>query len=168
MAQHANLTLSTAATQLGLTLKAHGLMLATAESCTGGLVAEAITSIAGSSAWFERGFISYSNAAKSDMLDVSSKTIEKFGAVSEQTAAEMAIGALINSEAQIAGSITGIAGPDGGSPDKPVGTVCFAWTGKDFPVTSCTHWFDGDRDSVRNQAAIFMMTGLIERLNTLA
>jgi nicotinamide-nucleotide amidase len=168
MAQHANLTLSTVATQLGLTLKAHGLMLAMAESCTGGLVAEAITSIAGSSAWFERGFISYSNAAKSDMLDVSSKTIEKFGAVSEQTAAEMAIGALINSEAQIAGSITGIAGPDGGSPDKPVGTVCFAWTGKDFPVTSCTHWFDGDRDSVRNQAAIFMMAGLIERLNTLA
>jgi nicotinamide-nucleotide amidase len=168
MAQHANLTLSTAATQLGLTLKARGLMLAMAESCTGGLVAEAITSIAGSSAWFERGFISYSNAAKSDMLDVSSKTIEKFGAVSEQTAAEMAVGALINSEAQIAGSITGIAGPDGGSPDKPVGTVCFAWTGKDFPVTSCTHWFDGDRDSVRNQAAIFMMAGLIERLNTLA
>jgi nicotinamide-nucleotide amidase len=168
MAQHANLTLSTVATQLGLTLKAHGLMLAMAESCTGGLVAETITSIAGSSAWFERGFISYSNAAKSDMLDVSSKTIEKFGAVSEQTAAEMAIGALINSEAQIAGSITGIAGPDGGSPDKPVGTVCFAWTGKDFPVTSCTHWFDGDRDSVRNQAAIFMMAGLIERLNTLA
>jgi nicotinamide-nucleotide amidase len=168
MAQHANLTLSTVATQLGLTLKAHGLMLAMAESCTGGLVAEAITSIAGSSAWFERGFISYSNAAKSDMLDVSSKTIEKFGAVSEQTAAEMAIGALINSEAQIAGSITGIAGPDGGSPNKPVGTVCFAWTGKDFPVTSCTHWFDGDRDSVRNQAAIFMMAGLIERLNTLA
>jgi nicotinamide-nucleotide amidase len=168
MAQHANLTLFKAATQLGLTLKAHGLMLAMAESCTGGLVAETITSIAGSSAWFERGFISYSNAAKSDMLDVSSKTIEKFGAVSEQTAAEMAIGALINSEAQIAGSITGIAGPDGGSPDKPVGTVCFAWTGKDFPVTSCTHWFDGDRDSVRNQAAIFMMAGLIERLNTLA
>jgi nicotinamide-nucleotide amidase len=168
MAQHANLTLSTAAAQLGLTLKAHGLMLAMAESCTGGLVAEAVTSIAGSSAWFERGFISYSNAAKSDMLDVSSKTIEKFGAVSEQTAAEMAIGALINSEAQIAGSITGIAGPDGGSPNKPVGTVCFAWTGKDFPVTSCTHWFDGDRDSVRNQAAIFMMAGLIERLNTLA
>ena len=168
MAQHANLTLSTAATQLGLALKTRGLMLAMAESCTGGMVAEAITSIAGSSAWFERGFISYSNAAKSDMLDVSSKTIEKFGAVSEQTAAEMAIGALINSEAQIAGSITGIAGPDGGSPDKPVGTVCFAWTGKDFPVTSCTHWFDGDRDSVRNQAAIFMMAGLIERLNTLA
>ncbi|HSG92509.1 MAG TPA: nicotinamide-nucleotide amidohydrolase family protein [Methylotenera sp.] len=168
MAQLANLTLTKAATQLGLMLKARGLMLAMAESCTGGLVAQAITSIAGSSAWFERGFISYSNAAKSDMLDVSSKTIEKFGAVSEQTAAEMAIGALINSEAQIAGSITGIAGPDGGSPDKPVGTVCFAWTGKDFPVTSCTHWFDGDRDSVRNQAAIFMMAGLIERLKTLA
>ncbi len=164
MAKYTNLTLSDAAAQLGQALKARGFMLSMAESCTGGMVAEAITSIAGSSAWFDRGFITYSNGAKIDMLDVSSITLEKFGAVSEQTAAEMAIGALINSEAQIAGSITGIAGPDGGSPEKPVGTVCFAWTGKNLPVTSCTHWFDGDRNSVRQQAAIFMMAGLIERL----
>jgi nicotinamide-nucleotide amidase len=166
MAKHSNLTISDAATQLGQALKAHGFMLAMAESCTGGMVAEAITSIAGSSAWFERGFVTYSNAAKIDMLDVSSKTLEKFGAVSEQTAAEMAIGALINSEAQIAGSITGIAGPDGGSPEKPVGTVCFAWTGKNLPVSTCTHWFEGNRESIRKQATIFMMVGLLERLNT--
>jgi nicotinamide-nucleotide amidase len=166
MAKHTNLTISDAAAQLGQALKARGFMLAVAESCTGGMVAEAITSIAGSSAWFDRGFVSYSNAAKIDMLDVSSATLEKFGAVSEQTATEMAIGALKNSDAQIAGSITGIAGPDGGSPEKPVGTVCFAWTGNNIPVTSCTHWFDGNRDSVRKQAAIFMMAGLIERLNT--
>lgn len=166
MAQHTNLSIYDAATQLGQSLKTSGFMLVMAESCTGGMVAEAITSVAGSSAWFDRGFVSYSNAAKIDMLDVSSKTLEKFGAVSEQTAAEMAIGALINSEAQIAGSITGIAGPDGGSPEKPVGTVCFAWTGKNLPVTTCTHWFEGNRESVRKQATIFMMVGLLERLNT--
>jgi nicotinamide-nucleotide amidase len=166
MAQHTNLSIYDAATQLGQSLKTSGFMLVMAESCTGGMVAEAITSVAGSSAWFDRGFVSYSNAAKIDMLDVSSKTLEKFGAVSEQTAAEMAIGALINSEAQIAGSITGIAGPDGGSPEKPVGTVCFAWTGKNLPVSTCTHWFEGNRESIRKQATIFMMVGLIERLNT--
>lgn len=166
MAQHTNLSIYDAAAQLGQSLKTSGFMLVMAESCTGGMVAEAITSVAGSSAWFDRSFVSYSNAAKIDMLDVSSKTLEKFGAVSEQTAAEMAIGALINSEAQIAGSITGIAGPDGGSPEKPVGTVCFAWTGKNLPVTTCTHWFEGNRESVRKQATIFMIVGLIERLNT--
>jgi nicotinamide-nucleotide amidase len=166
MVKHTNLTLYDAAAQLGQALKARDFMLAMAESCTGGMVAEAITSIAGSSAWFDRGFVTYSNAAKIDMLDVSSATLEKFGAVSEQTAAEMAIGALKNSAAQIAGSITGIAGPDGGSPEKPVGTVCFAWAGKNLPVTTCTHWFEGNRDSVRKQAAIFMVAGLIERLNT--
>jgi nicotinamide-nucleotide amidase len=166
MDQHTNLSIYDAAARLGQSLKTSGFMLVMAESCTGGMVAEAITSVAGSSAWFDRGFVSYSNAAKIDMLDVSSKTLEKFGAVSEQTAAEMAIGALINSEAQIAGSITGIAGPDGGSPEKPVGTVCFAWTGKNLPVTTCTHWFEGNRENVRKQAAIFMMAGLIERLNT--
>jgi nicotinamide-nucleotide amidase len=166
MAKHTNLTITDAAVQLGQALKARGLMLAMAESCTGGMVAEAITSIAGSSAWFDRGFITYSNTAKIDMLDVSSATLEKFGAVSEQTATEMAIGALKNSAAQIAGSITGIAGPDGGTVEKPVGTVCFAWAGKHFPVTSCTHHFHGDRNAIRQQAAIFMMAGLIERLST--
>lgn len=161
----ANLTPSDAAAQLGRALKAHGLMLVMAESCTGGLVAEAITSIAGSSAWFDRGFVTYSNAAKIDMLGVSEKTLEQFGAVSEQTAVEMAIGALKNSAAQIAGSITGIAGPDGGTAAKPVGTVCFAWSGKNFATRSCTQHFTGDRSSVRQQAAIFMMAVLTETLN---
>lgn len=166
MAQHTNLTLSDTAAQLGKMLKARGLMLSMAESCTGGMVAEAITSIAGSSAWFDRGFVTYSNAAKMDMLDVSGSTLEQYGAVSEQTAAEMATGALKNSAAQIAGSITGIAGPDGGSPAKPVGTVCFAWVGHDIPLTTCTRWFEGDRSSVRQQAAMFMLANLIEKLKT--
>lgn len=166
MVKHSNLSISDTAAQLGQALRAHGFMLAMAESCTGGMAAEAITSISGSSVWFDRGFVTYSNAAKIDMLGVSRKTLEEFGAVSEQTAVEMAIGALKNSAAQIAGSITGIAGPDGGSAAKPVGTVCFAWAGKNLPVTSCTHWFDGNRNTVRQQAAIFMMAGLIERLNT--
>ncbi len=166
MAKHPDLTLTEAATQLGLALRAHGLMLAMAESCTGGMVAEAITSIPGSSSWFDRCFVTYSNAAKVDMLGVYSQTLEQFGAVSEQTAAEMATGALKNSAAQIAGSITGIAGPDGGSPEKPVGTVCFAWTGNNLPVSTSTQHFDGDRNSIRQQAAIFMMASLIERINT--
>jgi len=166
MVKLTDLTLSEAAVQLGLALKSRGLMLAMAESCTGGLVAEAITGVAGSSAWFDRGFVTYSNAAKTDMLGVPTQTIEKFGAVSEQTAAAMASGALRNSIAHIAGSITGIAGPDGGSAEKPVGTVCFAWAGIHLPVTTSTHHFHGDRNAIRQQAAIFMMAGLIERLNT--
>ncbi|WP_047552782.1 CinA family protein [Methylotenera sp. G11] len=166
MVKLTDLTLSEAAAQLGLALKSRGLMLTMAESCTGGLVAEAITGVAGSSAWFDRGFVTYSNAAKTDMLGVPTQTIEKFGAVSEQTAAAMAAGALRNSIAHIAGSITGIAGPDGGSAEKPVGTVCFAWADIHLPVTTSTHHFHGDRNVIRQQAAIFMMAGLIERLNT--
>lgn len=159
-----NLSLNDTAAQLGAALKQRGLMLALAESCTGGMVAEAITSIAGSSAWFDRGFVTYSNVAKVDMLGVSRKTLEAFGAVSEQTAAEMATGALKNSTAQIAGSITGIAGPDGGTAEKPVGTVCFAWIAENQPLSTCTQHFSGDRNNVRQQAAMFMMTGLLERL----
>lgn len=169
MAQYTNpslvtLSLNDAAAQLGAALNQRGLMLALAESCTGGMVAESITGIAGSSAWFDRGFVTYSNAAKIDMLDVSEKTLEAFGAVSEQTAAEMAIGALKNSAAQIAGSITGIAGPDGGTAEKPVGTVCFAWIVENQAVSTCTQHFSGNRSTIRQQAAIFMMAGLIERL----
>ncbi len=161
----ANNALTDAAAELGQALKQRGMMLALAESCTGGMVAEVVTSIAGSSGWFDRGFVTYSNAAKIDMLDVYGKTLEAFGAVSEQTAAEMAAGALKNSAAQIAGSITGIAGPDGGSPEKPVGTVCFAWAMQGQPAATCTRHFKGDRQSIREQAAMFMMAGLIERLN---
>lgn len=162
MAEHADITRSTLAAQLGAALKARGLMLALAESCTGGLAAQSITSIAGSSAWFDRGFITYSNAAKTEMLGVSSKTLENFGAVSEQTALEMTVGALNNSHAQLSGSITGIAGPDGGTAEKPVGTVCFAWANKSKPVSTSTQYFQGNREQIRQQAAIFLMAKLIE------
>ncbi|MDE2311380.1 MAG: nicotinamide-nucleotide amidohydrolase family protein, partial [Betaproteobacteria bacterium] len=115
------------AAQVGGLLKAQGLMLATAESCTGGGVAQAITDVAGSSAWFERGFIAYSNQAKQQMLGVSEATLNQHGAVSEATVREMAAGALQRSGAHVALAVSGIAGPDGGTPDKPVGTVWFAW-----------------------------------------
>lgn len=165
MAEYTNIGLTTLAAELGLALKAKGLMLAMAESCTGGMAAQAITSVAGSSAWFDRGFVTYSNAAKMDMLGVSSDTLERFGAVSEQTASEMALGALKNSASQITGSITGIAGPDGGTEAKPVGMVCFAWASLNFPVSTSTQLFHGNREQIRQQAAAYMMAGLIERLN---
>lgn len=157
-------TLATLAIELGETLKTRNLSLALAESCTGGLVAQMVTSVAGSSAWFDRGFVTYSNAAKIEMLGVRAETLERFGAVSEQTATVMAHGALKNSHAQIAGSITGIAGPDGGSKEKPVGTVCFAWVGAKLPLSTTTKRFFGNREEVRQQAAIAMMAGLIERI----
>jgi nicotinamide-nucleotide amidase len=159
--------LSTLAAELGAALKARGFMLALAESCTGGMAAQAVTSIAGSSTWFERGFVTYSNQAKIDMLGVSAKTLENFGAVSEQTASEMALGALKHSHAQIAGSITGIAGPDGGTIDKPVGTVCFAWAGENLPLSTTTKRFFGNRQEIRQQASITIMAGLVERLKLL-
>ena len=138
------------AAKLGIVLKEKNAMLALAESCTGGMAAETITRVAGSSAWFERGFVTYSYAAKSEMLGVSSETIHQFGAVSEETAREMALGALKHSHADFAISITGIAGPEGGSADKPVGTVCFAWVGKTLPLTSMTSKTSGDRQHIRH------------------
>jgi nicotinamide-nucleotide amidase len=156
--------LATLSTELGEVLKERSLTLALAESCTGGLVAQMVTSVAGSSAWFDRGFVTYSNAAKIEMLGVRAETLEKFGAVSEQIATVMAHGALKNSHAQLAGSITGIAGPDGGTKEKPVGTVCFAWVGTKLPLSTTTKRFFGNRQEVRQQAAITMMSGLIERL----
>ena len=156
--------LATLSIELGEVLKARSLSLALAESCTGGLVAAKITDVAGSSAWFDRGFITYSNAAKIEMLGVRAETLEKFGAVSEQIATVMAHGALKHSHAQVAGSITGIAGPDGGTKEKPVGTVCFAWVGVKLPLSTTTKRFFGNRQEVRQQAAIVMMSGLIERL----
>ena len=151
------------ANALGAALKARGLMLVLAESCTGGMAAQAITSVAGSSAWFDRGFVTYSNAAKIDMLGVSPKTLEKFGAVSEETASEMALGCLKHSQAQIVGSITGIAGPDGGTPEKPVGTVCFGIAQVNQCVTSTQH-FTGNREAIRQQAAAFLMRQLLDKL----
>ncbi len=153
------------AQELGSALKVRGFVLALAESCTGGMVAQIVTSVAGSSAWFDRGFVTYSNAAKVEMLGISSETLEKYGAVSEQIAIEMALGALKRSSAHIVGSITGIAGPDGGSAEKPVGIVCFAWAGLDMPALATTKHFQGNREEVRQQAAAALMAGLIERLS---
>ena len=153
------------AQELGTALKVRGFVLALAESCTGGMVSQAITSIAGSSVWFDRGFVTYSNAAKIDMLDVSAQTLERFGSVSEEVAKEMALGALKNSRAQIAGSITGIAGPDGGTADKPVGTVCFGIAQASQCITS-TQQFTGNRQAIRQQAAAFLMQQLIQCLNS--
>ena|SRR5688572_15527093 len=165
--------LTTLSIELGVLLKAHNLKLAVAESCTGGMVAEAVTRVAGSSGWFDCGFVTYSNQAKIDMLEVLPKTLETFGAVSEQTAVEMVLGTLKYSRATIAGSITGIAGPDGGNAQKPVGTVCFAWGALDQTLrnqttrnqpASTTHHFTGDRQQIRQQAAAFLMQQLIESL----
>jgi len=157
-------TLTALATRLGAKLKAQGLMLATAESCTGGWVAQAVTAVAGSSDWFDRGFVSYSNAAKQEMLGVSADTLARHGAVSEQTAREMAAGALVHSRAQVALAITGIAGPSGGSPEKPVGMVCFAWSRKDAAPIAQTRQFEGDRERVRRQSVTFALQTLLELL----
>ena len=138
-------------------------MLATAESCTGGLVAGAITDIAGSSGWFERGFVTYSNLAKEQQLGVAPSTIERFGAVSEETAKAMAQGAVRGAAAQWAVAVTGIAGPDGGSPDKPVGTVWFAWAGPDH-LQALKRQFDGDRAAVRDASVRVALEGLVDRL----
>lgn len=151
--------------ELGATLKGRGFMLALAESCTGGMVAQVVTNTPGSSAWFDRGFVTYSNVAKVEMLGVSPQTLEVFGAVSEDVAKEMAIGALKNSHAQIAASITGIAGPSGGSFDKPVGTVCFAWASISNPVTTLTKQFNGNREEIRQKAAAFCLTELIRKVS---
>jgi len=142
-------------------LKERGLMLVTAESCTGGWVAMEVTAIAGSSDWFERGYVTYSNAAKREELGVAEETLERHGAVSEQTAREMAAGALKNSRGQVALAITGVAGPTGGSRDKPVGTVCFAWA-HGSKISSQTRRFDGDRESVRRQSVLHALQGVLE------
>jgi nicotinamide-nucleotide amidase len=139
-------------------------MLVTAESCTGGWVAQAITSVAGSSAWFERGFITYSNAAKQEVLGVSKKTLKDHGAVSEETAREMARGALARGCGTIALAVTGIAGPGGGSTAKPVGMVCFAWARKGAAARSETRRFRGGREAVRRQSVVRALEGVLELL----
>ena len=153
------------AAQLGGLLKSHGLMLATAESCTGGGVAQAVTSVAGSSAWFERGFVTYSNQSKQEMLGVSEVTLMQHGAVSEATVREMVAGALEKSGAQMALAVSGIAGPDGGTPDKPVGTVWFAWGLKNSVVHAERHQFLGNRAEVRAHAVHTALQGAINLLN---
>lgn len=157
-------TLEALSTAVGKALGARGLVLATAESCTGGWVAELVTDTAGSSGWFDRGFITYSNQAKADMLGVRTDTLVAFGAVSEETAREMAVGAIQNSSADWAISITGIAGPGGGSSLKPVGTVCFGWCRRGGTPGSETRLFSGERRGIRQQAVVHALEGLLQRL----
>lgn len=132
-------------------------LLVTAESCTGGLVASHLTELPGSSVWFERGFVTYSNKAKQEMLKVPEDLLIKYGAVSEPVACAMAQGALANSAGQVALSITGIAGPDGGSRSKLAGTVCFAWAVLDQKIQSTTRIISGNRTEVRQEACFFSL-----------
>ena len=142
--------------------------LTVAESCTGGWIAKVLTDLAGSSVWFERGFVTYSNQAKHEMLGVAEATLERYGAVSQETVAEMATGALKNSHADFSLSVSGIAGPGGGSEDKPVGLVWFAWVDKEGVISSAQKTFSGDRNEVRKQAVIFALIGLIKLLDETA
>jgi len=153
------------AKQVGKALSTRAMTLVTAESCTGGGVAQAVTRISGSSAWFDRGFVTYSNTSKEEMLGVSPHTLEEYGAVSEQVVREMADGALQYSRAGVALSISGIAGPTGGTPQKPVGTVWFAWASGRTVVTAC-HPLSGDRDAIRVKAVRIALQGVIKLLNS--
>ena len=148
--------------KVGAALQQAGLLLATAESCTGGWVAQVVTHTAGSSEWFDRGFITYSNDAKRTQLGVGARTLVHYGAVSAETAVEMAAGALEKSKASISLAITGIAGPTGGSPDKPVGTVCFAWCQHDQDAVTRTRHFSGDRETIRRQSVVFALEELLD------
>lgn len=146
---------------LSAELRSRGFVLTVAESCTGGGVAAALTELPGSSAWFERGFVTYSNTAKIDMLGIDPQLIEKDGAVSESVAMAMAQGALAHSRADVALSITGIAGPDGGSAQKPVGTVWFGMATREKPAEAFMRFFQGDRASIRQQAILSGLSELI-------
>ena len=149
---------------IGELLLAKNHVLTLAESCTGGLISALITNTAGSSAWFDSSLVTYSNQAKQDLLQVKEATLTQYGAVSEQVAMEMAIGTLQQGRATISASVTGIAGPDGGTPAKPVGTVCFAWTGEDLPSISKTYLFQGNREQIREQSTIALLFGLKDLL----
>jgi len=148
------------AQQLGRLLKSKGEKIATAESCTGGWIAQIITEVPGSSAWFDRGFVTYSNAAKMQMLGTKPETLEKYGAVSAQTATEMVIGALAHSDADCAIAVTGIAGPDGGTAEKPVGTVFIAWVNKNQDVKVIQKKLTGNRHQIRRQTVKIALEGL--------
>ena len=149
---------------LGRSCKRRGVDVATAESCTGGGVATAITNISGSSQWFERGFVTYTNVAKKEMLGVSQDTLRKHGAVSEEVAREMAAGALKRSHADVSVSVTGIAGPTGGSREKPVGLVWLAWGVRGGAIQTRRFRFGGDRGAVRLQSVAVALQGLIDLL----
>ena len=149
--------------QLASTLLARGWTMATAESCTGGMIAARCTDLSGSSQWFERGFVTYSNAAKSELLGVPADLIAQHGAVSEPVARAMAGGAVRHAHAQVSVAVTGIAGPTGGSADKPVGTVWFAWCVNE-QLSSERRVFDGDRAAIREATVVHALQGLLKRL----
>ena len=152
--------------RVGEALLEQKLMLTCAESCTGGWVAKVVTATAGSSMWFERGFVTYSNAAKQELLGVKGDTLRQEGAVSEAVVREMAAGALRRSHAQADLAISGVAGPGGGSPGKPVGTVCFAWALQGGEAAAETRHFAGDRETVRRLSVIHALQGLLSRLES--
>lgn len=162
------MTILMLSSQVGEALLARGWYLATAESCTGGAIAAAVTDVAGSSRWFERGFVTYSNRAKQDMLGVRAETLAVSGAVSEATVDEMARGALANSTARLALAVSGIAGPGGGSVEKPVGTVCLAWAfgeaGGEVQTKVITEHFVGGRAAVREQTVVRALQGVLDVL----
>jgi nicotinamide-nucleotide amidase len=151
--------------RVGDALKSRSLMMAAAESCTGGWIGQAVTMVPGSSKWFDRGFVTYTNEAKQEMLGVRAATLKKFGAVSEQTVLEMVAGALSHSRAQVAVAVSGIAGPDGGSAQKPVGTVALGWAEKGGGSEARSIHFRGDRDAVRRQAVLAALEGLLVMLS---
>lgn len=159
---HMELELNELSAAVGTRLMASNMMLATAESCTGGLIAVAVTDISGSSKWFDRGFVTYTNQSKQDMLGVKPETLTTHGAVSEQVVGEMAQGALQHSQAHISLAVSGIAGPFGGTEEKPVGTVCLAWAQKNTPVHTDTRFFQGDRQQIRQQATAAALQGVLE------
>ena len=152
------------AEELGRELKRRKLMLATAESCTGGWVSEAVTMVPGSSDWFERGFVTYTYISKREMLGVKEATLDKHGAVSEEVVREMVAGALARSHAQVAVAVSGVAGPTGGTPEKPVGFVCFAWGMKDSKPRSETKRYSGDREAVRRRSVEYALKGVLALL----
>ena len=150
------------AVRAGQSLEARGWMLVTAESCTGGWVAEAVTMVSGSSAWFERGFVTYTDLAKQETLGVQSATLERHGAVSEATVREMVTGALAHARGDVAVAVSGVAGPTGGTPTKPVGMVCLGWGARGREPISVTRHFPGDREAVRRSAVIEALEGVIQ------
>ncbi|MGD8908893.1 MAG: nicotinamide-nucleotide amidohydrolase family protein [Chromatiales bacterium] len=146
-------------------MRAQGLRLAVAESCTGGWLAKVMTDLPGSSEWFDRGYVTYSNAAKQSMLGVREATLIAHGAVSKQTVAEMTQGALRESGTDLALAVSGIAGPHGATPEKPLGTVCFAWQRRGEEAHVSRERFDGDREAVRRQSVAYLLARLEEMLN---
>ncbi len=149
---------------VGHEIRNGGRVLAIAESCTGGWMAKLCTDLPGSSDWFERAFVCYSNASKQEMLGVGAAALARHGAVSEKVVSEMASGALDKSDANIAVAVSGVAGPDGGTPEKPVGTVCFAWADSNGGLTTETCHFNGDRDDIRRNAVGHGFRGIVEHL----